>query len=554
MNGRQTWIAALMLVAGTTSAQAQGVGVTLKLLDFDVTQPAREGYRDVPAGNGLISFAVERAWGDLSGTALDPVKQWLGASNRLGSGMTARDIGIQLGSPGAMQLASTGQSKGRLTMAIAGNAIELTSTHPVSRGKWMDPRLRVGFDMTLTIDFSMVEQPPYVRASEAVLQPGNVRVSPLNLSAELGLSIDEIVSSLGGTQTISARVRDAFAGARVPVTNAFNAQLRSQGGLLALPNGYRYNGGRVEPGRIVVAGYKVKQAAGTNVAIVATWPKSLGTLMDDCRPVGIGATWQSGPKPYSGVNEPPSTAAQMQNVNPRTERGSDYGCSAVLRVPQGAPISVTWSDPVRVNVGSPNPMVMKTVVAARPAGWANPVVAKGSEVALVLSRESRAGTGVQFDRAARPRGNPLDPVAGSTVTERINPAERITPPAQAHPALGPVVNPAAIATQPASRALTPSRAAAPATAAVTAAQPGAAVSLNPQPLPPKAAASAAATRAQPGAAVSLNPQPLPPKAAPSAAATRAQPGAAVLLNPQPLPPKEAASRAALQAPASSLSR
>jgi len=65
------------------------------------------------------------------------------------------------------------------------------------------------------------------------------------------------------------------------------------------------------------------------------------------------------------------------------------------------------------------------------------------------------------------------------------------------------------------------------------AQPGEAVSPNPQPLPPK---ESVVLRNTPGDAVSLNPQPLPPK---EFIVSRSLPGDWVTLNPQPLPPKEA---------------
>ena len=183
MNCRNCWIAAVALTTWTHDVQAQSVGVTLKLLEYDVAKPNLENYLGVPLPDGLIDSAIATAWKQLSGVALDPVKNWLSAANRLGNGMTARDITIRLGTPAAAQLEATGQSKGRITIAIAGNSIDLTSTHPVSQGTWMDPKLRVVFDMALLIDFYMADQAPYVKATTALLQPGSVTVLPTNLSA-----------------------------------------------------------------------------------------------------------------------------------------------------------------------------------------------------------------------------------------------------------------------------------------------------------------------------------------------------------------------------------
>ena len=71
-------------------------------------------------------------------------------------------------------------------------------------------------------------------------------------------------------------------------------------------------------------------------------------------------------------------------------------------------------------------------------------------------------------------------------------------------------------------------------------RPGTDVSLNPQPLPPKALSfRPSSLLRRKGDQVSLNPQPLPPKEYSfKAAATQFRPGAEVSLNPQPLPPRQ----------------
>jgi hypothetical protein len=411
----------LVLATTSSAAQAQGVGVTTRLLDFDVAHPDRESYRDTDVGTGVIGNAITLAWQDLSTSALNPVREWLGGADRLGPGMTARDIVITLGAPGQPSVAPTGQAQGRLTIPVSGNHIDLTSTHPASPGRSTDPRMRVVFDIVLTIDFLLTGRAPHLRAAAGILQPENARVSPLNTWADIGLGIDGLLSSLGGTKSIEARVRDAFSSQRIAVTNAFNSRLAANAGLFAMPKGYVYNGGRVEPDRIIIAAYRVMPFAGDRVTVLATWPKELGTLMRDCRPVGITASWQAGPRPFSGVPEPPRATATIQNMNPRIERRDQFACSVVMQVPKGAPLSLAWADPVRVTAASPNPIVMKTVVVARPSGWANPVLPTAPEYALALTRESQAGIGLQRDAASHAQQSPLDPVSRAGVEQRANP-------------------------------------------------------------------------------------------------------------------------------------
>jgi hypothetical protein len=68
--------------------------------------------------------------------------------------------------------------------------------------------------------------------------------------------------------------------------------------------------------------------------------------------------------------------------------------------------------------------------------------------------------------------------------------------------------------------------------------PGEAVGLNPQPLPPKDMDSKVQLKKNIGEAVGLNPQPLPPKDLSGKVRLKQDLGEAVGLNPQPLPPKD----------------
>ncbi len=411
----------VMLAVCSSTAWAQGISVTVRLLDFDVAQPASENYRDTHAGTGIVNDAITRALQDLRATSLAPVRDSLSGPNRLGPGMTARAIEIELGTPGTPSLLPTGQAKGRMTVPVTGNWIDLTSTHPASRGPSMDPRMRITFDLTLTIDLYLGSRPPHLRASAAVLQPRNAVVTPLNMWAEIGLGIDDVLSSLGGTQSIQARINEGFGKQRTEVTEFLNSGLARNAGLLAMPKGYTFNGGRIEPDRVILAGYRVLPYANDRATVLASWPRDFGTLMKDCRPVGIGASWQAGPRPYSGVAEPPRGTAKVLFENTRAERRGEFICSTVLQVPKGAPLSFAWAEPVRITVASPNPMALKTALVARPSGWTNPVVPTAPEYMLALTKESQVGTGRQLDAAAQARKSPLDPVTRSGIGERVNP-------------------------------------------------------------------------------------------------------------------------------------
>jgi hypothetical protein len=288
MNPRVTarYAVALAMVIATASVQAKGIDLTLKLMDFDVTQPTREEYRDSELGDTLISKAIGQAWQSVaSGRVTAEMRTWLQAPNRLGAGMTARDVQIRLGQPGIPRLVNTGgQASGRMTLTVPGNEIDLTTTHPISQGPSMDPRVRIRFDLVLTLDVHVEPQRPRLRAIEAVAQPTNVGLFALNHWAAVGAALDHVLSGYGGTPTLAQKVQAALERTRLPFTGAFNDQMTRAQSVVVLP-GYTYNGGRIENGRVIIAQYKLKPTTTDRVAVVASWPRSLGELMNDCAPV-----------------------------------------------------------------------------------------------------------------------------------------------------------------------------------------------------------------------------------------------------------------------------
>ena len=172
-------------------------------MDFDVAQPAREEYRDSELGDTLINKAVEQAWSSVgSGRVTDDIKKWLQKPDRLGSGMTARDVQIRLGAPGAMQLVSKGQATGRLTLTVPGNEIDLTTTHPLSQGPGMDPRVRVRFDLQLTLSTSTS-----IRLRRDLVRSRRLRSRATSTCSRSTIGRRWALRSTGSSRTSAARRR-----------------------------------------------------------------------------------------------------------------------------------------------------------------------------------------------------------------------------------------------------------------------------------------------------------------------------------------------------------
>lgn len=398
------------LLAWAAAAHAGDVGVAWKLMDFDVAQPARRAYREQPVGANPIDDAVALAWRQAADQAAAPLARWLSTPNRLGSGMTARDVRIVFARPAAIALQPGGAAgSGRLVATIPGNRVDLVSSHPASHGGWMDPRLEVAFDLALAVDFEIVADSPHLRAYRAAVTVDKVAALPLNELAAIEFAADRPATARDHRAALASVVREAFGAVPLPLAAGLNDQLRARAAQLALPPGEVFNGGAVEGSRIVIAAFRRAAVKEADLAVAATWKKSQGELIDDCAALDVGARWVAGPPPYGG-GEPPRQAARADRVYARSDRGESYVCLALVRVPAGAPVEITWGQPIRGAAGESAASPMQPGVEAVPVDFSNPVQTQGTRVhRLALARP---GSVVAVDStaaaapAARRRGVP----------------------------------------------------------------------------------------------------------------------------------------------------
>lgn len=406
-----TWIAlSAALLASAQTALGSDIGITKKLMEFDVTQPAREDYREQVIGANPIEEAVRLAWRQVGDDATAPLVLWLSAPERFGAGMTASDVRVTLGRPASIALqpgAADHPRLGRLAVTIPANRLEVISTHPASRGRWMDPRTLVVFDLSVAIDFGIDASAPYVRASQAMVAVDKVMVLPLNELSALELSGDRRRSPAAATAAYADVIARALHAVPVPIASAFNDRLHAQARHLALPADETFNGGAVEGARIVIAAFKTKPTSQSELAISATWRKALGELMDDCAPVQAGARWISGPRPYGG-GDPPRQSAQASRIEPRADRGENFSCLSIVRVPSAAPIEITWAQPIRAGSGALS--AGGVMLEATPLNFGNPVRPQDGRVhQLALGREAAANGQTQGGSAMR--GHAITPTA-----------------------------------------------------------------------------------------------------------------------------------------------
>ncbi len=387
------WVA-LWILAAALGAQAQGAGLTKKLMEFDAAQPTREDYRESDLAPNLIDETIQRAWLQASGQALAPMRAWLAGANRIGAGMTARNVEIAFGHPAPVLVQPGADPRsGSLIVTIANNRIDFTSSHPASRGKGMDPRVELVFDLAFTVELEVVASSPYVRAGETTLAVGRVVVLPRNELAAIAYSSERPAAQ--DVPPLDEWLRAALRAANLPLAAAFSQQLRTQADALALPPSETFNGGAVEASRIVIAAFRVKPVKEADLVVWASWKKALGDLMNDCAPLAVGAHWVSGPRPYAG-GDPPRQSAPAFGAYARTETGESHACMSIVRVPAGAPIQITWAPKIEVAPGAASALHPGYAVKATPLDFTNPVRTQDSRIhRLTLIQSADAADGVQ---------------------------------------------------------------------------------------------------------------------------------------------------------------
>ncbi|MCW5581626.1 MAG: hypothetical protein KIS72_09820 [Luteimonas sp.] len=150
----------------------------------------------------------------------------------------------------------------------------------------------------------------------------------------------------------------------------------------------------------MIAAYRPAAVKEADLAVAATWKKSQGELIDDCAALDVGARWVAGPPPYGG-GEPPRQAARADRVYARSDRGESYVCLALVRVPAGAPVEITWGQPIRGAAGDPdNPM--QPGVEAVPVDFSNPVQTQGTQVYRLALARPGSVVAVESAAAAAP--------------------------------------------------------------------------------------------------------------------------------------------------------
>jgi hypothetical protein len=483
--------AALVVVSGAAAHAATGARVVVQ--DWDYRNPDVVGGHVLVDDPDIVSRSVQKAWDAARGVVCAQLKAKMGAS-KAAAGQTLYDIDCQLDPNAGFTVQSAGSNMLRAVFTIKGNSITASSTVPDPLGKEFDPRFSLTLDASLAVVLAVQADPAHtLKATSAKFTLGSASVDSHNAPADVAKFIaDDLIPFFGGPN-FKRMAEDAVNGVSLNLAGLFDAQLPQVNAMLRGPSDKVRVNVWGSANRITVAfgPRELTPPGGGTVKGAVRWDPAQFAAAPNCASFGLQASVRTGPgqllSPDDFTQVGPAPTRNVGSVSMAPTAGSDRQCNYVI-----AGAAAGWPNRIDATAKNIAPKSGGTFVTKRVVmqadGW------NGVAVADASNRDYRVATGYTANSVAtvqRGPGDPIGPIA--------RPGDAVmNPGVLAQGAVGNVSTPALGGQAATIR---------PVGAAAAVVQPGQAVSLNPQPLPPKWGA----VGTQPGAAVSLNPQPLPPK-------------------------------------------
>jgi hypothetical protein len=478
LNSKRSAIAAAACALVMCTSAHADAGLTLKKLTWDPRQPDATPYQDVVLDN-LMNAVINQAWGNARATMQDALLKEVTNSDRIRSGITLYNVDLRL-SPGDPQVTvlPAGPTGGVLRLFLPRSEMTFTTTYPLT-SRDTDPRFRLTWDLSIDVVFQLNgNRHPPIDIISAQAKSMGAKLDPVNVSGAVGLLLSEIEDALMHNGTLSDVVTQGMNRSSMDVTRLLTSSLRTNGRSLDIPAGYQYNGGRVDPGRIIVAAWQPKVLPKVDIPLQVSWDGKWGRLLPNCEPMSLRISLPYAPPPFGQAkhidsdNFPGATPGSVQ-------MGKDFGCSQTIAATHGVTGTLSYKEMV-IDAGHPRTPGYDVTARAVPVSWSNPLLTGDAtrgkaQFRLDVSEGMHDGS-VQHDRAQEVLSRrPGDPVERNIA---INPADRVTTATNPADRANATVNPAqrvipgvtqAAKASPASRFAGTSRVA---------------DDLNPQPLPP----------------------------------------------------------------------
>ena len=513
------WIArgfGIALLALSFAAAQAAVGARVLLQTWNPTKPKEQGVQVVTNDATAVSDSVQMAWS----SRVRPLicTQLLAVMGRRGiaAGQNLYDVKCLLDETVGFRLTPVRPNAVSAWLDVGGY-IEATSTTPTVVGSYGDPRFSLALKATVHLTVSVQPDADHtLRVDAAKFALSKASIDSHNFSGDVLKFVAEDLLPFFNGPNFRQVAENAINGLGVNLTGPFNTALDPVNARLRGPSGAVRVAVWGNPDAIIVAfgPRELTPPSGGSMFGALRWDTSKLVSPGSCDSFSIAASVQTGPAPLLDPNghfEP--AQAPMRKVGSFQLQPGAAGGECRYRLTglaNGWPNEVLARSSIGAKKSTGNSLYHTSFLLAGD-GW------DGQTVVPQPSAERNYRVSGSVDAAAA-----VNPAVAAR-RDFLNPGGPVMNPAA--PRQAATINPTTGVTAVQNKSKTSALLATPSGLNPVAQSPYAAVknkadavSLNPQPLPPKTAVTQSAlTRATSRTdAVSLNPQPLPPGGAPTA--------------------------------------
>jgi hypothetical protein len=444
-------IAALLLGAVAVPAVANGPGVAMSLMkmDWDARDPAKTLYQEFNI-DSTVNLVFAQKWSQARVDMHDSVVAAVTKPDALKSGITLYNVDLRLTeSDPDGSVITTGATTGTIRLQLPRNSMVFTARNSITPG-YADPTFRATFDIVIDINFSLqrdTAKPMAIQAATARLT--NASLIAVNLTGFYAAMGSEALKDLIGWKSLPDQITAGINGSKINVGQLTGSGMSDAIGPLMA--GYQSTGGRINNGRIVIAGARIKELPRANVWVRAHWDASYGRVLPNCEPLELSLTMPYAPPAY-GTQAPLVMQYRPTGPSGSAPSGTYLACTQTISGFQGVAGTLQYKDVIGSAGGNYTPGTSRSLRIV-PATLPTPIIvgdpARGNADFVVEVKDEMHDAKRLLNQAAVLR-NPGDPVDRSGKANPGDPAN-----ARGLPAAGRVANGGRVADE-----------------------------LNPQPLPP----------------------------------------------------------------------
>lgn len=278
-------------------------GVRVLLQVWNPLNPDRTDVVTLVNEPTLLSDSLRDAWMESRVKICEQLKGRMGVGGAA-NGQTLRDITCELDPQIALDVSGGGQNTVHATFLVGGY-LEATSTTPGPLGEYADPRVSISVTAKLELTLAIQPNPDQtLRVSRALFSLSNAKLDSHNFTGDiLKFVSDDLIPFFGGPNFKSI-AEDAVNKVSIDLASRFDSALAPVNAKLKGPSDAIRVGVAGSPGLLSVAfaPREIPPPTGGSLSGVLRWDAAQFTPRTGCSSFEIRATVQTGPVPMFAAN------------------------------------------------------------------------------------------------------------------------------------------------------------------------------------------------------------------------------------------------------------